>query len=231
MNEKIRHISIENNSDKNSPGTNKNNDRKSSCSSTFRSKENSNRKSGRKVNSLIEWIFPPGTKDKHEFVVSSLRQGMDPEITFDDQDMRKVLPSTPPSLSTRKVRLEINKKTKLEEKYRESTSIDGSSSKPMIHPVVRGAEFDNRFLKYELSPGGKQKKETLVRSLSILSIPVLNCSQAKGAWENNHMEEIPDEPSKAKTSSRIGPKYQARIPSKSRDDDTGEDTVDRSIPG
>lgn len=230
INEQARHSAIENNSCKNSPGTNKNNYRKSSCS-TFRSKENSNRKRGRRVESVSEWIFPPGTKNKHQFVVSSLRQGIDPKIANDDQDIRKVLPSTPPSLSTRKLRLEINKKTKLEEKDKESTSTDGGSSNKFIHPVVRGAEFDNRFLKYELSLGGKQKKETLVRSLSMLSIPILNCSQAKGAWENNHMEEIPDEPTRAKTSSRIGPKYQARIPSKSTDDDTGKDTVDRSIPG
>jgi hypothetical protein len=228
INEKIRHSVVEINVGKNSPGKNKYDYQKS----TFRSKENFNRKRGRKVKSVSEWIFPPGTKNKHGFVVSSLRQGIHPKIAYEDQNKRKVLPSTSPSpsLSTRKTRLKVNKKTKLQEKDKETTSTDGGSSKTMIHPVVTGAEFDNRFLKYELSPGGKKKKEILVRSVSMLTIPILNCSQAKEARENNHMEEIPDEPSRAKTSARIGPKYHARIPSKSTDD-TGEDTVDRSIPG
>jgi len=135
----------------------------------------------------------------------------------------------PSSLWTRKTSLEVSKKTKLQEKDHEIMSID-VGSKIMIHPVVIGAEFDNRFLKYELSPGGKKKEDILVRSLSTLTIPIKNCSQAKEAWEKNHIEEIPDEPSRAKTSSRIGPRYHARIPS-NLIDDAGTDTVDESLPG
>ena len=108
--------------------------------------------------------------------------------------------------------------------------VDGST-KAIIHPVVIGAEFDNRFLKYKLSPSGKKKKEKLIRSMSISKIPITNRNQAKEAWENNHIEEIPDEPPRSKSSSRVGPRYQARILSKLEDDDAGATIVDTSLLG
>jgi len=142
----------------------------------------------------------------------------------------KALPCTPSPISTtKKIGSKVNKKSKLQEENPDNTMVDGST-KAIIHPVVIGAEFDNRFLKYKLSLSGKKKKEKLIRSLYISKIPITNRNQAKEAWEDNRIEEILDEPPRPKTSSRVGPLYQARIPSKLKDD-TGATMVNGSLPG
>jgi hypothetical protein len=215
----------ENNVGKNSLEKNKIN---SLCSRTFREKKGFKRKRGWVVENFSEWVFPPGTTNKHGFVVSSLRQGIDPNISCENQDKPKATSSASTSISVRKNKAKVNKKTKLKRNDHETMLAQGPN-KTMIHPTVKGAEFDSRFLKYEQYPDGEKKEDFLVRSLSVSTIPIKNYSQAKEAWEKNYIEEIPDEPSRSKTSSRIGPKYQARIPTK-LPDGASVDTLNRSIP-
>lgn len=199
-----------------SPATNT----KNCQSGTFQSKENFKRKRGQAVKSISEWIFPPGTKNKHSFVISSLRLGADPQVAFQQHDKQlEDIACTSPSLSSRKYRVGINRKRRLQER--------DDDSKTMVHPIVTGARFDKRFLRYKLSSGGERKEEILVRSLSVRTIPIRNYSQTKEAWEKGYIEIVPDEPPRTETSSRIGPRYQARIPSKS----TCADTVDKFSPG
>ena len=216
----------ENNDGRNSVGESNKNYRKTTSSV----KKNVNKKRERVVKAVTEWGIPPGIEDKYGFVVSSLKQGIDPDVVYEHQEKSKSLTSTPSSISKKKIGSKFNKKNKQQEEDPDNTTMVGGR-KTIIYPLVTGAEFNNRFLKYKLSPSGNKKKEKLVRSFSISNIPITNCNQAKEAWENNHIEEIPDEPPRSKSSSRVGPRYQARILSKLEDDDAGATIVDTSLLG
>lgn len=177
---------------------------KSCESNTFQPKNTPKNNRGRSVKGVSKWVFPPGTENKHSFVVSSVRLGVDPKVNFRHEDKSPKDPFT----------VRVNRKR------RRCSRAD--ADKGMIHPVVAGVEFDKRFLTYGLSQCGETTKEILVRLIYFQS------SQAKRAWENNKfMEQIPDEPSRTETSSRIGPRYQARIPSKP----TRPNVPDELLPG
>ncbi len=182
---------------------------KSCDSNTFQPKTIPKSKRGRAVKSLSEWNFPPGTENRHTFVVSSVRRGVGPKVAFRREDRSSKGPFT----------VGVNRKRSRYDR--------AGADKAMIHPVVAGIEFDKRFLRYGRSQCGEKTKEILVRAICFESISSRNCSQAKEAWENKYMEQIPDEPSRTKTSSRIGPRYQARIPSKS----TCPNAPDELFPG
>ena len=194
---------------KNTPRKNQGN-----SSSICRSKKSFKRKRGSQVINISTWDFPPGTKNKHKLVGASIRRGINPRITEEYQDV-----PTLKSVRARRAIFNVVKQTKF-----------NKGSKKLIHPTVTDAEFDKRFLKYELSPSGEKKMEILVRSFSMSSLPSKNRSQAKEAWENDHIAIIQNEPSRSTTSSRIGPRYQARIPSKLTGDAFGN-ADDRSIHG
>ena len=187
------------------------------------SKETIKRKQGLAVKSVSEWIFPPDTKNKHDFVVSSSRRGIGPKVTLEHKDEPKDVRSTSPSLSTRNSRRGVNRKRTFHERE--------SSCKSMVHPIVKGAEFDKRFLGYELSPAGEKKEDVLVRVLSLSTIAIRNFSHAEEAWERNWIERIPDEPSRSDSSSRVGPRYQALIPSKARNNERLDAAIDSVVPG
>ena len=177
---------------------------KSCGSNTFQPKKISENNRGRSVKGVSKWIFPPGTENKHSFVVSSVRLGVDPKVDFRHED------KSPKDQFTVRV---IRKRRRCSR---------ANADKGMIDPVVAGVEFDKRFLTYGLSQCGETTKEILVRLIYFQS------SQAKRGWENNeYLERIPDEPSRTETSSRIGPRYQARIPSKP----TRPDVPDELLPG
>ena len=175
-------------------------------SAAFQPKNTTKSKRGEAVKSVTEWIIPSGTENKHSFVVSCWRRGVDPKVAFRHEDKS---PKDPGTVRVNRKRRRYNK-----------TDTDNK----MIHPVVAGVKFDKRFLRYGLSQCGEKKKEILVRVLPYQSP---NCTQARVVWENEFMEQIPDEPSRTKTSSRIGPRYQTRIPSKS----TCTNVPDKLSPG
>jgi len=182
------------------------------------------RKRGRAVKSVSKWVFPPNTENKHKFVASSLQRGITPEVVLervlveDSKDVR----TTSPSLSTRKSSRRVNRKRSLHER--------DLGTKNMIHPIVRGAEFDKRFLRYELTPAGERKEDILVRSMSLATIPMRKVGHSQAALRGNYIETIPDEPSRSESSSRIGPRYQALIPSKSIDNAGSGAEVDSFVP-
>lgn len=190
---------------------------------TLGSKETIKRKQGRAVKSVSEWIFPPDTKNKHDFVVYSSKRGIGPKVTLEHKDEPNNVRSTSPSLSTTNSRRGVNRKRTIHERE--------FGRKNMVHPIVNGAEFDKRFLRYELSPSGEKKEDVLVRVLSLSTITIRNFGHAKEAWKRNFIERIPDEPSRSDSSSRIGPRYQARIPSKARNNARPDAAVGSAVPG
>lgn len=180
---------------------------KSCQSGAFGYEEKIKQKRGRAVKNVCQWVFPPNVKNRHKFVVSSLRQGITPDVAFQRVEGSKEVQSTSPSLSTKKSNIRVNRKRSRHER--------NVGTNTMIHPTVRGAEFDKRFLRYKLTPAGERMEDILVRSMSLTAVRMRHVSHPKAAIRENHIEKIFDEPSRSESSSRIGPRYQARIPSKS----------------
>lgn len=142
---------------------------------------------------IAEWTFPPGTEDKHDFVTSSLRRGLDAEVI--QNETAAVVPP-------RKKRKNIIKRKNL------------SNDDNFVLPIVTGERFDTRFIEYDRTPEGKLKMEKLVKvQASKLTIKDENGDHpAWGIPPERCIEEIPDEPPRPKTASRVGPLYEALLP-------------------
>jgi len=183
--------------------------------------------------------------DKYGFIVSSIQKGLDPDsipipdhpdnnVNFHEheheekqQQQQNDLPSNTKIDSSK-----IKKKKKMNHKKKETTS-------KLEFPKIIDAEFDNRFLEYKLSSDGiMEQKDILVRSLLSFSNNILvmknnkNCQNiVNKPWENNndnndHIEVIPDEPPRSKTSSRVGPQYAAEItPKLNNNNNNNDDSV------
>jgi hypothetical protein len=194
------------------------------------------------VEGVTEWRIPSDSSevvDKYGFIVSSLQKGLDPDsIPIPDhpdnnvnvnvheheheekqQQQQNDLPSN--------TKIDSNKIKKMKKNHKNHKKKETTTK--MDFPKVIDAEFDNRFLEYKLSSDGIMKqKDILVRSLLSFSNNILvmknnkNCQNiANKPWENynDHIEVIPDEPPRSKTSSRVGPQYAAEITPKLNSND------------
>mmetsp|Transcript_17678 Transcript_17678/g.20387 ORF Transcript_17678/g.20387 Transcript_17678/m.20387 type:complete len:684 (+) Transcript_17678:118-2169(+) len=180
---------------------NENRETKTNTSNNVQKKFKKKRRTN--VHGITEWTIPSDTEDKYEFILSSLQQGLDPDNLIHYENKPKI---TKNYLSSHK---KID--SKIKRKNRKKTN-DGKTTKTIVEiPKITGAAFDNRFLEYKLLSTGNKQKEKLTRSL--LSFKSRHTDNK--AWEN-YIEKIPDEPPRSKTSSRVGPLYQAQISSKAK---------------
>lgn len=142
---------------------------------------------------IAEWEFPTGTEDKHDYIMSSLRRGIDAKVIRDETAV------VAPPRNKRK-------------KKKESQNFDQNDN-IIVAPVVTGVTFDSRFLQYERAPGGKLKKDKLVkRSVSKAIVEGDDRDNLAGMAPEHCLQEIQDEPLRSKTASRVGPLYQALLP-------------------
>ena len=154
------------------------------------------KKQNKAVQGITEWKIPPSVPEnnKYEFILASLKQGINPNSNIENQQLSNSLHFT----IKRRIRRTAKK----------------NHQQLLIIPKITGAAFDNRFLEYKVSSTGIEQKEKLVIT-SPLSFFRKNYraedNRAAGRKHGECIEQIPDEPPRTKTSSRIGPLYEAPV--------------------
>ena len=167
-----------------------NSNKSSSVQLTLKKKQN------KAVQGITEWKIPPSVPEnnKYEFILASLKQGINPNSNIENQQLSNSLHFT----IKRRIRRTAKK----------------NHQQLLIIPKITGAAFDNRFLEYKVSSTGIEQKEKLVIT-SPLSFFRKNYraedNRAAGRKHGECIEQIPDEPPRTKTSSRIGPLYEAPV--------------------
>jgi hypothetical protein len=139
------------------------------------------------VDFVAQWEFPSGSTDLWNLIRSSHKQGIDATII---QDTRKIIKAT--GLDTK------------EAKPAKKTKKNVNAVKSTIIPYVTDVEFNTTFLEYDDSPIG------FLDQLGKKAPP----SKQKPAIipPNSALEKIPNEVDLGDSASRLGPKYQARVP-------------------
>jgi hypothetical protein len=135
---------------------------------------------------MAECKFPSGDKDDS----SSLRRRIAEVV----QDKRGVDPH--PKRRTKKRK-----------------RADGNCNN-MVDPIVTCVRFDSRFLEYDRAANGQLKMEKLVKKASFSRDAIRDYDRGRLARiaPDHFIEEIPDEPRRSQTASRVGPLYQALLP-------------------
>jgi hypothetical protein len=178
------------------------------------------------VHGVSQWDFPLGTRNKSEFVFESLRGGFDAKVVTSDITSF-THPKTQPRhcRNTRKRQLQFSEKAS-EDKIIRSNEKDesvpfgspgsrrrineGPTFEKKIRPKATGIEFDTRFLSFALAPDGGIMEEKLVWSIDKSNDDVSYYDRREAC-----MGKIPDLPKRCRESlSRVGPMYQARLPTR-----------------
>jgi hypothetical protein len=176
---------------------------------------------------VTEWKFPTGIHNKFEFVAASLKCGIDAESIKDSEPLPFSQEELSPAKQAQKLRVSArmkqNKKTtNVPSKKRPTAGRKKKKKKfdyhqKIYHHKVHGVEFDSRYLDYA-SRDGSTKEEKLVWSISN------NPKNDSTDLGQIHMVRIPDMlPRASKSSSRVGPMFQASIPLKVA---SGESNID-----
>ena len=183
------------------------------------------------ITGLTEWKFPAGMNNKFEFVASSLKHGFDAEVVNISQPLPFSQEELSPTKQVRKSRASARIKQKKKSTSAPSTKHPTAGRKKkkkkfdyhqkIFHHKVHGVEFDSRYLDYA-SKDGSKKEEKLVWSIG--KNP--NNDDLTG-FGQIHMVQVPEMlPRASKSSSRVGPMFQASIPTKVTPGESGVDPKD-----
>ena len=146
------------------------------------------------VTYVAEWKVPVGTANSGQFIATQLKQGIDAAEVFRQTDQKKY------GRGKEKRRARRSKKSS---KWEDDDTI----------PFVTNVEFDSRFLQYDRSPLGDL--DQLVRPTIVVD--------AEEDPSESFIHKVPEEPFVSSSASRLGPRYQARVPSSRECGDKGGD--------
>jgi hypothetical protein len=135
-----------------------------------------------KVKDVAAWEFPAGVTDKWQYINSSIKEGRDATVLFE------ATVEKPSSRSRRGRRKQV------------SENSDVAKDKDGDRQLVTEVEFDTRLLQYDTTPLGSLDR--LVRPSIV---------KASGKPSDDFLRKVPDPPILSKSSSRLGPRYQARV--------------------
>jgi hypothetical protein len=135
-----------------------------------------------KVKGVAAWEFPAGVTDKWQYINSSIKEGRDATVLFE---------ATVEKLSSRSRR---------GRRKQVSEDSDVAKDKDGDRQLVTEVEFDTRFLQYDTTPLGSLDR--LVRPSIV---------KASGKPSDDFLRKVQDPPILSKSSSRLGPRYQARV--------------------